>query len=65
VVGTRQRPSVLKSSYPWVRPIASFTIESPSGIVIGNLAAGSQDVGFCKCCYNSPVASSKIILFHV
>ena len=52
VVGTRQLPSVLKSSYPWVRPIASFTIESPSGIVIGNLAAGSQDIGFCKCCYN-------------
>ena len=48
VIGTRQLPSVLKFSYPWVRPIASFTIESPNGVVIGNIAAGSQDIGFCK-----------------
>ncbi|RYG70223.1 hypothetical protein EON64_00770, partial [archaeon] len=46
VIGSRQLPSVLLSSFPWVRPIASFSIHSPAGVVRNNLAAGSEDQGF-------------------
>ena len=46
VVGVHQLPSVLKSLYPWTRPVAAFTIESVDGIVKNNLAAGSYDQGF-------------------
>jgi hypothetical protein len=46
VVGTRQLPSVLLSLYPWVRPVAGFTIQNKHGIVTGNVAAGSEDQGF-------------------
>jgi len=48
VVGTRRLPSTSKLRCRWINRIASFTIESPSGVVVGNLAAGSQDNGFCK-----------------
>ena len=46
MVGTRQLASVLKSGYPWVRPIAGFTVFSPYGTLKNNLAAGSVDQGF-------------------
>jgi hypothetical protein len=46
VVGTHQLASILKSSYPWQRPIASFVVLSGSGTVVGNFAAGSADGGF-------------------
>jgi len=46
LLATYQLPSVLLSSYPWVRPISAFTILSPHGVCAGNLAAGSDDQGF-------------------
>mmetsp|Transcript_16459 Transcript_16459/g.22492 ORF Transcript_16459/g.22492 Transcript_16459/m.22492 type:complete len:2653 (+) Transcript_16459:1-7959(+) len=46
LIATYQLPSVLLSSYPWVRPVAAFTILSPLGVCAGNLAAGSDDQGF-------------------
>lgn len=48
VVGARQLPSVLLSSYPWLRPIAGVTIHSARGVCKGNIAAGSEDQGFGK-----------------
>jgi hypothetical protein len=46
VVGTRQLPSVLLSSYAWLRPIASYTIQTKAGVFRNNVAAGSEDQGF-------------------
>ena len=46
MIGTRQLASVLKSSYPWPRPIAGFTVFSPFGTLKNNIAAGSVDQGF-------------------
>eukprot|EP01036_Dinobryon_divergens_P027890 gene27890-36744_t len=46
VLATYQLPSVLFSSYPWVRPVAAFTILSSQGYCVGNVAAGSDDQGF-------------------
>jgi hypothetical protein len=48
IVGTRQLPSVLLSTYPWLRPVAAFTIQNSMGVCQGNLAAGSEDQGFGK-----------------
>ena len=46
LIATYQLPAVLTSSYPWVRPIATFTVLSSSGKVFNNIAAGSDDQGF-------------------
>ena len=46
IIGSRQLPSVLLSSYPWVRPIAGVTIENAAGTCRNNLVAGSEDQGF-------------------
>lgn len=46
VVGTRQLPSTLLSSYAWLRPVAGITVHSPHGVVMNNLAAGSEGEGF-------------------
>jgi hypothetical protein len=46
VVSTNQLSSVLKSTYPWVRPIAAYSIYSSSATVMNNVAAGSVDSGF-------------------
>lgn len=49
IIGTYQQPSRLQSSYPWLYPIASYSVFSPSGIVSNNVAAGSEDQGFAIC----------------
>ena len=46
LLATYQLPSVLFSSYPWVRPVAAFTVLSSEGYCVGNIAAGSDDQGF-------------------
>ena len=46
VVGTKQLPSVLRSSFPWVRPVGGITVYSPQCTVVGNVVAGSVDSGF-------------------
>lgn len=46
ITGTNQLSSVLKSTYPWNRPIAAVSFYSPSGLLQGNVAAGSADSGF-------------------
>jgi len=50
LVGTRQLPSTLLSSYPWLRPIAGITVQSSAGVVKNNLAAGSEGEGYGKYC---------------
>ena len=55
IVGSRQLPSVLLSTFPWVRPIAGVTLENAQGTCRNNLVAGSEDQGFT-------VATS---MFHV
>jgi hypothetical protein len=46
VVRNTQLPSILKSLYPWNRPVASFTLFSSYGKVFNNVAAGSVDTGY-------------------
>jgi hypothetical protein len=46
IIGTRQLPSILLSSHPWVRPVAGITISNRYGTVKNNLVAGSEDQGF-------------------
>ena len=48
IIGTRQLPSVLLSSFMYTRPIASITIYNSYGIIINNLVAGSEDQGYGK-----------------
>lgn len=49
LVGVYQLPSRLQSSYPWLYPIAAFSVFSSKGIVSNNVAAGSDDQGFAIC----------------
>lgn len=46
IIGSRQLPSILASSYPYTQPIAGMSIFSPNGVVTNNVVAGSEDQGF-------------------
>jgi hypothetical protein len=61
IVGTRQLPSVLLSTYPWLRPVAGITIQNSDGVCQGNVAAGSEDQGFAiaTAMFNVPVGQRE------